>query len=463
MTDAEEKRELSFAENIKILTGASRGFWLSNLANFGDGIAYFGILTLLTRFLGTRVGMDDRMTGLSVSMFTGLVTLFMLGCGFLTDRLGVRRALTFALAFLLGGRILITLAPSLSAGTSAAFMTAWAGLILMAFGSGVLQPTVYAGPKEYADPRTAAIGYSLVYAIMNLGIVFANFLSPYVRTSDTFIKIGSLKINGLGWDIDGVFMVCTVVTAVMLITNMLLFTKTVEQTQRICPADHKPDHRPWTEKIKELPFMDARFMAFIFVLLPVRTLFAHQWLTMPDYVFRAYPAEVGAKFEWISGLNPLIIVVFVPLITAFTRKARIINMMIIGTAISALTTFILSPGPNLAALIAYTILFSLGEAVWSSRFLEYVASIAPFGKVGAYMGLAGIPWFLAKFTTGLYSGSMLEIFVPAHGYQSTGAMWTIYGFFACVSPVGLILLRNWLMPKHAPACPAPGQKTPVEA
>ena len=191
-------------------------------------------------------------------------------------------------------------------------------------------------------------------------------------------------------------------------------------------------------------------MFFIFILLPVRTLFAHQFLTMPDYVFRAYAPEVSAKFEWIAGLNPFIIVIFVPLIAGFTRKVNIITMMIIGTSISAVTTFILVPGPSLTRLILYTLLFSLGEAVWSSRFLEYVANLAPQGKVGAYMGLAGIPWFLAKFTTGLYSGWMLERFVPKGGALDTSTLWFIYALIACISPIGLLLARPWLL-KHKEA------------
>ena len=213
---------------------------------------------------------------------------------------------------------------------------------------------------------------------------------------------------------------------------------TVDTTAPAGPA------KTFGEKLRELPFLDARFMAFIFILLPVRTLFAHQWLTIPQYIMRCFPSEVGAKYEWISALNPLIIVIFVPLIAASTRKVNIITMMIIGTAISAATTFMLVPGPDLASLITYVLLFSLGEAVWSSRFLEYVAHIAPAGRVGAYMGLAGIPWFLAKFTTGLYSGQMLSTYIPQTGPQDSGKLWLIYALIACVTPVALLLLRGWL-------------------
>lgn len=432
------KEELSSWESVKLLAKASRGFWLVNMVNFGDGIAYFGILTLLTLFLGKeRLGMSDQLAGLTVSFFTGAVTLFMFGGGFVSDRLGVRRALTLCLGLLLAGRVLLSGAPIMGGSYAA-----WVGLLILAFGEGVIQPALYAGVKEYTDKRTATMGYGILYAIMNLGIVAENFISPFVRTDHPF-----LGFKGLGLGFDGVFWMCTGITVLMLLAHVTLFTKKVEQTDRLVVDEPKADgpEKTFKEKMLELPFLDARFMFFIFILLPVRTLFAHQFLTMPDYVFRAYPPEVAAKFEWIAGLNPLIIVVFVPLIAGMTRKVNVLTMMIIGSAISALTTFILVPGPDLTRLLIYTALFSLGEAVWSSRFLEYVADLAPNGKVGAYMGLAGIPWFLAKFTTGLYSGWMLERFVPKGGTLETETLWFIYGLMACISPVGLLLARKWLL------------------
>ncbi|HAM34886.1 MAG TPA: MFS transporter [Elusimicrobia bacterium] len=439
MSNTAADKEISSWESVKMLFGASKGFWLVNMVNFGDGISYFGILTLLTLFLGKeRLGMSDHLAGVTVSMFTGLVTLFMFGGGFISDRLGVRRALTLCLSLLLAGRILLSGSPSFGGAA-----VAWMALLILSLGEGVIQPALYAGVKEYTDSRTATMGYGILYAIMNLGIVAENFISPFVRTNTAFVG----GIRGLGLGFDGVFWMCTGITAIMLLVHLGFFTRKVEQTDRVMVDAAEPEGpvKTFREKMLELPFLDSRFMFFIFILLPVRTLFAHQFLTMPDYVFRAYPPEVGAKFEWIAGLNPLIIVIFVPLIAAMTRKANIVTMMIIGTAISALTTFILVPGPDLTRLLFYVLLFSLGEAVWSSRFLEYVANMAPAGRVGAYMGLAGIPWFLAKFTTGLYSGRMLEIFVPKGGVLDTSTLWLIYGVIACISPVGLLLARPWLL------------------
>jgi len=426
----EEEKQLSLRENFRILFRASKGFWLVNVVNFGDGIAYFGILTLLTLFLDRNVGFSDQMTGISVSVFTGLVTLFMLGGGFISDKLGVRRTLTLTLLIIGLGRVILVLSPVGFFGLSPK-VASWVGLIIMAVGEGIIQPALYAGVKEYTDPRTATIGYSLLYSIMNLGIVAENFVSPFVRGR---------------FGIDGVFWMCIYITGLMLISQVSFFTRRVEKTDRVMIDAPKVEGPKLSikQRLQELPFLNPRFLFFIFVLLPVRTLFAHQWLTLPHYVMRAFPAAVGARYEWFQGLNPFVIVIFVPLIAAFTRKAKVLTMMIIGTTLSAAVTFILVPGPNLSTLILYVVLFSLGEAVWSSRFLEYVADIAPPGKVGAYMGIAGVPWFMAKFTTGFYSGFMLERFCPEGGPFDTGTMWLMYAIIACISPIGLVAARKWI-------------------
>jgi len=425
-----EEEQLSLRETFRILFKASKGFWLVNIINFGDGIAYFGVLTLLTMFLHGEIGFSDQMTGISVSVFMGLVTLFMLGGGFISDKLGVRRTLTLTVTMIGFGRVLLVLAPVGFFGLSPQ-VCSWVALIIMAMGEGIIQPALYAGVKEYTDPRTATIGYSVLYSIMNLGIVTENFASPFIR--------GEFGISGVYW-------VCIFVTGLMLISQTTLFTKRVEERDRVMvdvPKDVGPK-LTLVQKMKELPFLDPRFLFFIFVLLPVRTLFAHQWLTLPHYVMRAFPEAIGARYEWFQGLNPFIIVIFVPLIAAFTRKVNVLTMMIIGTTLSAVVTFILVPGPHLSTLILYVVIFALGEAVWSSRFLEYVADIAPAGKVGAYMGIAGVPWFMAKFVTGFYSGFMLERFCPEGGPFDTGTMWLVYGIIACISPIGLFAARKWV-------------------
>ena len=291
MTDPTEttegNEELTIRENFRLLLKASKGFWLVNQINFFDGIAYFGILMLLTRYLGSSgLGMSDRVTGLSVSAYTGLVTLFMFGGGFVSDKLGVRRALTWSLIVIGAGRVLLSGAPTMG---ELSHVAAWGGLLMMAMGTGVMQPALYAGIKEYTDPRTATIGYGLLYSIMNLGIVMESFISPWIRADATFLNLGFTEIVGLGWGITGVFWTAVAITGLMLLIHITFFTRKVEETDRTVIADEKKEGEPektFLEKLKELPFADPRFMVFIFILLPVRTIFAHDFLTVHDYVIR---------------------------------------------------------------------------------------------------------------------------------------------------------------------------------
>ena len=430
-------------EVLARLAGASRGFWLVNWVNFGDGIAYFGVLGLMTLFLEHDVGLTSAGATIATSTFTGLVTLFMiLGAGALSDRLGSRRALGAAMAIVLVGRVILTVSPSTG---GAAVYVAWIAIVLMGFAEGALQPALYAGVKQYTDERTAAMGYAFLYAIMNLGIFLGEIVSPWIRESFARhvegVEVADVPTAG----ITGSFWFFTIVTAIVLAVHLGLFTRRVEEKDRVAAPPAPEAARTIVEKLRSLPIGDARFLAFIFVLLPVRTLFAHQWLTMPAYITRSFPAEIGAKVEWIQSLNPIVIVIAVPALAALTRRHRVVDVMIVGTLVSAAATFLLVGPPSLTMLITYTIVFTIGEAIWSSRFFEHVANLAPAGRIGVYMGIAGLPWFLAKTVTGFYAGALIDRFVPVGGGGSPGTLWLIHGSIAMISPIGLVLARRWLL------------------
>lgn len=196
----------------------------------------------------------------------------------------------------------------------------------------------------------------------------------------------------------------------------------------------KPDH----------PFNDGPFVFFIFILIPVQTLFAHNWLTLPYYIDRAFGGTwVGEHFEFFSNLNPILIFILSPVVAALTVKSNVYRMMIIGTAVMASPTFLLALGPSPALLLVYTLVMSIGEAMWQPRFLQWVAEVAPEGKTGMYMGIAQFPWFMTKVITGAYSGYFLSQYCPMVGPQNTEWMWLVYGAIAMVTPISLVLARKW--------------------
>ncbi len=448
------------------LAASPFGLWCVIGAFAAEEMAYAGMLTLMTTYFSKDLHWPDAYTSIIVGIFTMLVTVFMLLVGSFAESFGLRRAISAGLALSMTGRAVYCLIPSLLGQGALVVAAVVLSLVLVAAGFGIIQPSCYSGVKQYTDARTSSMGYAMIYAIMNLALFVIGALSAWIRpgvqaildhsapsgTADRFLGwMASFSVSG----VQAVNWLCFGITAASLLAFMLLMTRKVEA------ARLRPDEMPAASRgpkrrlgsrfrsyLFDGPFGNVRFVFFIFMLLPVRTLFAHQWLTMPEYILRSYPKAVGDKMEWlVNWINPLIIFFGVPLTTVLTRRFHVYTMMIVGSLVSAAPTFLLCFGPDLNLLITYFVLFSIGEALWAARFLEYASELAPPGRVAQYMGLAQVPWLLAKGTTGLYAGFLLARYCPPNtppAQMHTGVLWLIYGSIAMISPIGLWLARNWV-------------------
>ena len=122
--------------------------------------------------------------------------------------------------------------------------------------------------------------------------------------------------------------------------------------------------------------------------------------------------------------------------------------MIVGTIVMALPTFLLSLGTTPTLFLTYVMIGSIGESIWQPRFLQHVTQIAPKDKMGAYVGIANLPWFLTKLIVGLYVGFFIQGYIPdpdkyPNIVQNPQEMWLFFAFIAMISPVALFLARNW--------------------
>ncbi|MFH1811567.1 MAG: MFS transporter [Pseudomonadota bacterium] len=439
------------------LVHAPRALWGINLAYVLEGMCYFGILGYLAMYFNEYVQLDDVWAGRMVGVLTAGITISMFFLGGIADKKGVRFALITAFLLLLAGRIIMSLAPLVAPGSglwSPVHLVVMLGIVLVVIGYGLYQPGAYAAVRQFTTPKTSAMGFAMLYALMNLGGWLPSFMG-FVRE-----RVG---MNGAFW-------VYTSITVLGLLTTLLLLSRsTVDktiadakaETERIQAEEKKgtseekkeeaaPTRTPSTEGgvlgwLKNHPLADPKFAFFIFCLIPVQTLFAHNWLTLPMYVERAFSGSfIGKYFEFAVNLNPILIFIFVPMVTALTQKRKVYTMMVIGTFVMAAPTFLLVLGPKAWTLLAFILLMTIGEAMWQPRFLQYAAEIAPEGRTGAYMGVAQFPWFLTKVIVPIYSGWFLQRYCPAEGVQNTETMWFIYGLIAMSSTVMLILARGWV-------------------
>lgn len=423
--------------------------WGVNLSYFLEGFAYFGMLGLLAIYFNQYAGLNDIQADQMLGVLTAGVTLTMLVLGATVDLVGVRKSLLVALLLMLVGRVLVAWAPDLLPGTGmwqGTHLVAMFGILWIMLGSGIFQPAAYTAVKQFTSPAQSAIGYAMLYALMNLGAFLPGLISPPVRKA---------------YGISGVFWVYALVTLAALGSVAWLITrKAIREAElrraanlvgEVVPEEKTPS-RPFREQvlyyIRNFPFRDVRFMFFIFILIPVQTLFAHNWLTLPQYCARAFSGIVQENFEFFVNFNPLLIFVLTPLVASYTAHRNTYGMMIVGTLVMALSPFFLVLGPHVSTLFAFLVIMTLGEAIWQPRFLQWVADIAPPDMTGIYMGLGQFPWFLTKVVTSLYAGWFLMNYCPEEGLPGqmrTEEMWLIYGGIALISPIALILVRPWML------------------
>ncbi|HEX3072032.1 MAG TPA: MFS transporter [Ignavibacteriales bacterium] len=426
------------------LIRAPRALWGINLAYLLEGFTYFGLLTLLTIYFPELIGLNDVDSGRMVGLLTGGITLSMLFLGATVDIVGIRKALLYALGFLFLGRVALALAPGFGGAQgigSVPFLISCLGILIIVIGFGIFQPAIYAGTKKFTDEKSSAMAFAALYGVNNLGAFLSGLVSPSVRSG--------YGINGMVW----VYAAFTIVT--MIAVYFILSKKTVQKSLsevNLAKSSDEEDEMSGKDKlryyIKNFPLKDTRFLFFILILIPVQTLFAHAWLTLPVYFKRAFTGVVSDNFEFFVNLSPLLIFILSPIAAAFTAKRHTYNIVIAGTFVMALPAFFLALGPNIFNVFAYLILMTIGEAVWQPRFLQWVAEIAPKGMTGIYMGIGQFPWFLTKVITSLYSGWFLMTYAPdgvPPEQMNTETMWLIYGFIAAVSPISLLIAKKWMM------------------
>ncbi len=246
------------------------------------------------------------------------------------------------------------------------------------------------------------------------------------------------------------------------------------------------------------------FIGMLTLTLFVRFIFFHFHYTFPKYGVRVLGE--GAKIGSIYGvLNPVLVIYLTPLVAALTKKVSSYRMLLVGSMISSLSVFIatipasyfdslthtvlgelvfvkwLGVAPDMHALAAnppadaywpliiFIAVFTVGESIWSPRLMQFTAEIAPKGKEGTYLALSVLPFFAAKFVVGPMSGWLVNTYTPmveklneagqpikdAYGHivhvpgdlSHHYMVWMWIGGMAVITPIGLLLFRNFFKTK----------------
>lgn len=437
-----------YVNGLRGLFTCPREIWFAFLIKVMESLCYFSSVLVLMVFLTQDMGLSDVKAGTIFGIFSASMSFFMLFVGFVADSLGIKKALIVGLVIALIGRV------------SIAFSTSpwivYPGLAVLSVGFAYMIPLLAAAVALFSTKSTRKFAFSWYYVVMNVGSLLAGLSLDWLRGLFT----QTMRFTVLGMDVavrptQMIFLVAVITTLVSIVIVVFFIRSKippgelvddkaagVAEAKQVEPSggeSNKSAYQIMLEVVHEKSFWI--FMVFIFLLVMVKMIFQYNHSLYPLYMER-----IGLKL-WtgkLYAINPAIIIVLVPVMTAITSRWNAYKVIMYGSFVAAGSVFFLGLGESIVYIVLFQVVLSIGEAIYSPRVYDYTASIAPPGRESSYMAYSKAPMFFAKVAAGPASGFLLYYLCPEEGTRNTELMWIIVGISTIISPVTLWLGRKWL-------------------
>jgi proton-dependent oligopeptide transporter, POT family len=405
----------------KARTGFGRSFWVANILELFERLAYYGSKAILAVYVAEKVGLGPERAGWLVgSLFNTLLYFLPILAGTVVDRYGFKKSLLacfslFSLGYFLIGLAGLPLGKPLVDALGAQGYTILA-LVITAIGGSLIKPSIVGTVARTTTPDTRSLGYSLYYTLVNLGGAIGPLVALQVR-------------ENLG--ISYVLVMSSLTTLLLALATLLFFTEPAR------PAD-APAPKSMAGVLRDmlLVFRNLRFVTFLIIFSGFWAMFWQVFYSLPFYVRDVLHF---ARFEIIETVDAWTIIAVTVPAAALARKLPPLGAMTLGFALASASWFVMGTFPTLPLTIAAIILFSVGEAIQAPRYYEYVADLAPRAQVGTYMGFAFLPIAIGTFIAGAISGKLVTHYIQGPGRAAPQHMWYVVGAIGVVSTTLMVL------------------------
>lgn len=405
------------------LTSFSKVFWIANLMEMLERLAYYGLRTVLPIYmvLSLEEGgpqFDHVQKGMIYAWWAAVQSGVPVFTGGYADRYGYKLTVAISIAIKILGYLVMAWAVPLAAmvsggesstvpGHATTFSIFTAGALLLALGTAVFKPGLQGIIGTQLHKENGSVGWSVFYQLVNVG----GFLGPFLA--------GWMRLMSWQW----VFVSCAIIVA---LNYIFLF---------VFPEPEKEDVEQTTGFLGALKVLwqsaigicEPRLMGFLVIFSGFWAMFHQLFDLLPNYIddwvdstmvadavarpiLGELPVEWGGNLpqEYMINLNAGMCMLLAFLIGYATGKVRSMTAMIAGIIVAAGAIYSLGQTTNGWFILLAIALFSLGELMSSPTKMRYFNNIAPPGKKGLYLGYinatGGIGWALGS----VIAGSMYE-------------------------------------------------------
>ena len=397
---------MSFGERLgEIRDGFERPFWVANISEIFERLAYYGAFASLANYLHETLSFPTEQTGTLAGIFGGMVWFLAIFGGAAADRLGFRRALSLAYLilscayFLLASLRAAWLAPVRSA-LPAEFFVALI-LILPALGIALVKPCVVGTTARASKENVRSIGYSIYYTMVNIGGAAGPFVASWAHRHlgvENVFRVAALSVFGMFFAV-------------------LFFFREPQRT-----GDAPPPSISQTARNFFTVLSNPKFMLFLLIFSGYWIVFWQQYITLPGYIHGYIKAK--ADVELILITDGAAVICLTLAVNYLTRKIAAFRAVILGTVITSLAWLIVASRPTVWAAVLSLLVLALGEIMQSPRYYEYISRLAPAGQQGTYMGFAFLPIGIGSLIGGWFGGRLMHYYGETL-HQPGRAWWVI--------------------------------------
>jgi len=456
------------------LAGSPRELWFTFSLKLFSVTAYKLITVVLVSYLMKDCGVKDSQAQWLFGIWGMFMSISTLLSGSLTDALGLRRTLLIGLTLCLVTRVVMIV-------SSNTWVVLGCGLIPLAIGEALCTPVLVAATRRYTSTAQRSVAFSVFYAILNLGFMFAYFVRDGVQSSISTSGGGSFLLAGEAMSAQRTLFLVSLGVELLALPFVLMLR---DKQGGVTEAGSN-----WLGTVKNAAsdtfrlfgalFRHKAFQRLLFFLLLIgllKIVFNIMDAVLPTFAEREIGVEGAGRVGRLNAVNSILIMILAPAVGVLTRKFSAYSMVVFGGFITALSfVFMVMPAemfvgmahgglgewfgrgyleikgvvhPYLIMILFWQIAFSIGEAFYSPRVYEYAVAIAPAGQEASYASLSAVPLLMGKLINSAAFAGLLTAFCPATGPRDPGKMWMLIGLLVLMSPLLLLLLRSFIRVKE---------------
>lgn len=462
------------ASSVRALRDSPKELFVCYVLKFFESFIYFSISQVLVIFLHNDYGFSDVAAGTLYGLWGCAITLVSLLTSSTNDNLGVRVSLIVGFS--------ISAVSSLAMALTNSKITLYINLLLvLPLSESIGMPMLTVAVKRYTSKHNRGFAFGVFYSVMNMA-AFAS--GPVVDICNLYVS-NTLSFNGHKLSGNRMVIISTFIASIIAIAVSHFCVREIEVVDE--ESYEKGGDEP-AKADKELPQGDAdgnvkvftieqqslkttllellksktfwRFALMSLFLINLKAVFRHLDATLPTYLVRTFGSDIPKGM--IYAINPFIIVILTPLVSALTQRFEHFDMIKWGGWITATAPFFLAFSSSISAVLLFVVFLSLGEAIWSPRVYDYTMSVSPKGREASFAALAAAPLFLAKVPVGLLSGYLVSKYIPEEGPGRPQMLWLIIGLLTLSSPV-LINLFEKCIREPAASVAGTGRGVPMSS